>query len=105
VVVELLAVGLSNGTQIPPSDRAGCFFVLAMSPSAFVQGSEFDAYVESLAERLTSIPPAKGFSRVMLPGEPEALTREDRQKNGTPVAERTWEQINEVAQDLGVPVD
>jgi LDH2 family malate/lactate/ureidoglycolate dehydrogenase len=104
VVVELLAVGLSHGTQIPPTDRAGCFYVQAMSPSAFVAGNAFEAYVESLAERLTSMPPAKGFSRVLLPGEPEATTREDRQKNGIPVAERTWEQISQVASDLGVAV-
>ena len=105
VVVELLSAGLSGATRIPPEQRAGSFFVLAMAPSAFLPAADFETYVEGLAERLTSVAPAKGFARVMLPGEPEASTREDRKKNGIPVAERTWEQINATARDLGVTVE
>jgi LDH2 family malate/lactate/ureidoglycolate dehydrogenase len=105
VVVELLAAGLSGATRIPPTGRAGAFFVLAMSPSAFLPAKDFEAYVESVADRMESNVPAKGFSKVLVPGQPEASTREDRQKNGIPVAERTWEQLQETGKALGVTVD
>lgn len=104
VVVELLAVGLSGGALAPEGTRGSCFFALAMSPAAFVSRADFDAYVERIAERLTSVPPAPGFERVLLPGEPEASTRAERLREGIPVAERTWEQLEATARDLGVSV-
>ncbi|MGE3269014.1 MAG: Ldh family oxidoreductase [Chloroflexota bacterium] len=104
VVVELLAVGLSGGALVAEGTRGSCFFVLAMSPEAFLSRGDFDSYVESISERMTSTPPAPGFSRVLLPGEPEASTRAERLKDGIPVAERTWEQIQETASGLGVSI-
>jgi LDH2 family malate/lactate/ureidoglycolate dehydrogenase len=105
VVVQILSSGLSGATRVPPTQRAGAFFVLAMDPAAFLPAREFEDYVESVADRMSSTPPAKGFERVLVPGEPESSTREDRQKNGVPVAERTWEQIQETAKSVGVTVE
>jgi LDH2 family malate/lactate/ureidoglycolate dehydrogenase len=105
VVVELLSAGLSGATRIPPEQRAGSFFVLAMSPSAFLPAADFEAYVERVADRLTSVPPARGFSGVLVPGTPEASTRETRLREGIPVAERTWEQLQETASGLGISID
>ncbi|MCC7368129.1 MAG: Ldh family oxidoreductase [Chloroflexi bacterium] len=104
VVVELLAVGLSGGAMVAEGTRGSCFFVLAMSPTAFVSQADFDAYVDSISERMTATPPAPGFSRVLLPGEPEASTRAERLQEGIPVAERTWEQLEETAGGLGVSI-
>jgi hydroxycarboxylate dehydrogenase B len=104
VVVDLLAVGLSGGALVAEGTRGSCFFVLAMNPTSFVSQADFDSYVESISERMTSTPPAPGFSRVLLPGEPESSTRADRLKNGIPVAERTWEQLHETASGLGAAI-
>jgi hydroxycarboxylate dehydrogenase B len=104
VIVELLAVGLGGGQKVPEGQRASALFVLAMSPAAFGSARDFEEYVESVSARLTSIPPAPGFQRVMLPGEPEAMTREARLRDGVPVAERTWEQIEQTAKELGLAV-
>jgi hydroxycarboxylate dehydrogenase B len=105
VVVELLAVGLSGGAMVGEGTRGSCFFVLAMSPTAFVSQSDFDTYVESVSERMTSTPAAPGVARVLLPGEPEASTRAERLADGIPVAERTWEQLEETASGLGVSIN
>jgi len=104
VVVELLAVGLSGGAMVQDNTRGSCFFVLAMNPTSFVSQADFDGYVESISDRMTSTPPAPGFSRVLLPGEPEASTRAERLQDGVPVAERTWEQLHETAGALGVTI-
>ena len=40
----------------------------------------------------------------MMPGEPEAMTRETRLRDGVPVAEKTWEAIEQTASELGLTV-
>ncbi|MCC6175976.1 MAG: Ldh family oxidoreductase [Chloroflexi bacterium] len=104
VIVELLAVGLSGGDKVAKNERASCLFLLAVSPAAFRDSTDFAEYVEGVADRLTAIPPASGFSRVMLPGEPEASTREERRREGIPVPDRTWEAIQKTAGEVGAKI-
>ena len=104
VVVELLSVGLGGGHKGAEGKRSSGLFVLAMSPAAFGSAADFTEYTESVAARLTGIPPSPGFSRVMMPGEPEASTREARLRDGVPVPERTWEAIEQTAKEQGVTI-
>ena len=104
VVVQLLAVGLSGGERANGGGRGSCLTVLAIDPAAFRPPQEFVGYVEMIAERLKGIPPASGFSEVLVPGEPEARTREARSRAGIPLPERTWEAIEATARELGVAV-
>ena len=39
---------------------------------------------------------------VLVPGEPEARTRERRQREGIPIPHATWEAVRAVAAELGV---
>jgi LDH2 family malate/lactate/ureidoglycolate dehydrogenase len=105
VVVELLSVGLSSGDKVEPGRRASCITLIAVDPAAFRPQNEFIDYVESVAARLKAVPPAEGFSEVLVPGEPEARTRAERSRDGIPVAERTWEAIKESARGVGVTVE
>ncbi len=102
VVVELLSVGLSAGDRMAPGQRASCITLIAVDPAAFRPRDEFIDYVEGVAARLKAIPPAEGFTEVLVPGEPEARTRAARSRDGIPVAERTWETIKETAKGVGV---
>ena len=104
VVVQLLAVGLSGGELATPDARGSCLTVLAIDPGAFRPPEEFARYAETIADRLKAIPPAPGFSEVLVPGEPEARTREARSRDGIPLPERTWEAIQATARELGVAV-
>jgi hydroxycarboxylate dehydrogenase B len=104
VVVELLAVGLSGGDQVPAGQRASCLLVQAIDPSAFRPLGDFRAYAETVAARLTAIPPAPGFEEVLVPGEPEARTRAARSRDGVPIPDRTWDAIGATARELGVAV-
>ena len=102
VVVQLLAVGLSGGERA--DGRGSCLTVLAIDPGAFRPPDEFARYAETVAERLKAVPPAPGFSEVLVPGEPEARTREARSRDGIPLPDRTWEAIQATARELGVSV-
>jgi LDH2 family malate/lactate/ureidoglycolate dehydrogenase len=53
---------------------------------------------------LRAIPPAPGFDEVLAPGDPEARAREERERSGIPVAPALWQTLNELSDELGVPV-
>jgi LDH2 family malate/lactate/ureidoglycolate dehydrogenase len=50
------------------------------------------------------VPSAPGFDAVYLPGEPEAIRRAEREREGIPVEWSTWESIAGVAAELDVAV-
>ena len=77
-------------------------FVLAMDVARFTDPDHFRAEIEAQSEVVTGCPPAEGFESVLLPGEPELLTRADRERDGVPVAESTWQELVELAQQYGV---
>jgi LDH2 family malate/lactate/ureidoglycolate dehydrogenase len=41
---------------------------------------------------------------VLVPGEPEARTAEERRRDGIPVAARTWRELGDLGSGLGVEV-
>ena len=104
VVVEMLAVGLSHGESASQDARASCLFVACFDPTVFRPDGGFTDTVERTADRLKAVPPAPGFSEILLPGEPEARARAERSRNGIPLPDATWEAISGVAGDLGVRV-
>lgn len=73
---------LSNGT-----------FIIAMDIQAFVPMETFLDEVETLIDYMKATPPAPGFSQVLVPGEFEARTAQERRANGIPVDAETWRQI------------
>jgi uncharacterized oxidoreductase len=55
--------------------------------------------------RVKSKKPAPGVERVLIPGEPEAISAAARLKDGIPVADTTWAQIVEGGKSVGVDVE
>ncbi len=102
VIVELMAVGLSGGDAVPKTERGSCLFVACFDPGAFRPDDLFGESVERVAARLKSVKPAAGFDEILLPGEPEARAREERQRQGIPLPDDTWKAICRVANDLGL---
>ena len=100
VVAELLAVGLSSGDRVPIGQRASSLFTLALDPAAFRPADEFDASVRSTASRLKETRCADAVADVLLPGEPETLSRESR-AHAIPVPDATWQAL----MDLGAQLD
>jgi LDH2 family malate/lactate/ureidoglycolate dehydrogenase len=66
------------------------------------------AYEDALSKsirKIKAIPPAKGFSQVMMPGEPEYQTKLSREKNGIEIQTDTWESVRKAALTIGVNID
>ena len=77
-------------------------FILVIDVARFTEPDRFRAEIEAQSEVVTGCPPADGFASVMLPGEPELLTRAARERDGVPVAESTWQELVELAEHYGV---
>jgi LDH2 family malate/lactate/ureidoglycolate dehydrogenase len=77
--------------------------MMAIDIAAFVDREGFAAEVDALCARITASPPADGVERVLLPGDRAAASRRDREANGIPIPELTWELITKLADELSVP--
>jgi len=105
VITAMLAVGLSGGDLLDPSEHGSCLFIMCVDPEAFRPADQFGRAIEEIAARLKAVPPAEGFDEVLLPGEPEARSRARRSQEGIPVTDATWEALEATARRLGVPVE
>ena len=107
----LAAIGESDpsmaGAAAPPTepgqgDRTAGVFMLVVDPGAFGDPAAYVAGVASVTGALKRVPPAPGVGEVLLPGEPEARTRRQRQQEGVALPADTWTAIAEVAGRAGV---
>lgn len=110
VAVDLLGGALTGAplyadTQIGKSiyGTSGTF-VVAIDPEAFRPLAQFHSLADALIGRIRDVPPAPGVREILIPGEPELRTFEQRSREGIPLPEQTWEQILDAAKGLGVEV-
>jgi ureidoglycolate dehydrogenase (NAD+) len=78
-------------------------FIGAIKIENFVSVAEFKKNVGIMIDDLHATPPAKGFDRVLVPGEKEYLTRLQYEKEGIPVPTETFRELQACAQELDVP--
>ncbi len=75
--------------------------VVALNIEAFRPADEFNRASEEILRKIKGIPPAKGVSEVLFPGEPEKLASLSRAK-GIPIHDEVWQQISEAVRKVGV---
>lgn len=86
---------------IKPNLNIGHYFQ-AIDIKAFMDPEEFKAKIDEAVQAMHGSELAKGSERVYVPGELEWLKREERLKNGVPVAAGVWKDIVRVAEKNGV---
>ncbi|MGC9945337.1 MAG: Ldh family oxidoreductase [Bryobacteraceae bacterium] len=110
MMVEILCGALSGGAmsvdvggfRIPGKPiRASQTFV-ALDAGRFMPADEFHRRVEWLVRTVKSAAPAKGYSEVLVAGDPEWRAEADRRQNGIPLGDGTWQCLVETAAKLGV---
>ncbi len=103
VMIEIMAGALSGAAQscLPEFDGSHGTVLLAVNIGDFQPLDQFAEQVEQFAASVRETPLAPGFEGVMLPGEPEAMARRQRLESGIPVPEKTRQELNQIAQELG----
>jgi uncharacterized oxidoreductase len=77
-------------------------FTVAIDPDIFGGRDAYEALVRPVLDHAGAAAPGPGVERVLVPGEPEAISRERRLGEGIPIAEATWAELAEVSRTLGV---
>jgi uncharacterized oxidoreductase len=76
--------------------------MICLDTTRFLPPADFDKQVAGLFEWVKSAPLAQGATEILIPGEPEARLEAERRRDGIPVEDETWSQIQAAAGDLGV---
>ncbi len=80
-------------------------FMGAINVGRFVQVGQFKRNVGIMMDDLHATPPAKGFERVLVPGEKEYLTMLAYERDGIPIPHGTMNDLRSAAKELNVLLD
>ena len=106
LMVEALAGALSGAGCSNPHGgdfRDNALWVMAVNIDAFTPLEEFERSVGGLMDYVKSPPYAPGFAEILVPGEPEHRSALMRRREGIPLDDETWQQLTDVAKELGAP--
>jgi LDH2 family malate/lactate/ureidoglycolate dehydrogenase len=105
---SLLAQFIGRGlAQMDPSAYDGPRgvngpFVLAIDIGRFTDLDHFRAETEAQCAVVTGCLPAEGVPEVLLPGQPELATRAIRERDGVPVPDTIWDELQALAREYDV---
>ena len=110
VACELLGGALSGGGTFR-GEKAGKQRVLngmltvLIDPARLGTAESFAREARAYLDWLRRSPPAPGFDKVRIAGEPEREMRARREREGIPVDAETWREILSAAESLGLAPD
>jgi LDH2 family malate/lactate/ureidoglycolate dehydrogenase len=76
----------------PVLRNQGVTFIV-FRPDLFASRAEYDARADELEQRTRAVPPGAGFSEVLVPGDPEWRSREQRRAAGIPIPDDVWQRL------------
>jgi LDH2 family malate/lactate/ureidoglycolate dehydrogenase len=106
IMIEIVAGGLTGtGPAILPGyTHDYSTIVAALNIAAFQPLDEFRAMVDAYILALKQARKAPGVTEILVPGELEWHTREERLRDGISLPEATWERIVSAGAKLGVQI-
>ncbi len=76
--------------------------VAAIDIGQFTDMASYKEHIDNLIDGIKGLPKAEGFKEILVPGEPEERTFDDRIKNGIPLPEGTIRNLRGVAERFGI---
>ena len=108
LAVEFLAHVVTGSGAFAAKPLGGPFWghsgvtMIALRADLFRPLDQYSKSAEEMARRMRAVPPAPGFREVLVPGDPEARTRQARLRDGIPIPQALWRKITDLAASLGV---
>ena len=90
---------------VPDYKEGNAAFILTVDVKRFLPLAEFGAQVDALLRHVKSVPTDAETDEIMIPGEPEFRTMDQRERDGIPVTDAVWADILAVAERLGVSIE
>jgi uncharacterized oxidoreductase len=96
-----------GGTMQPDNPRPGGIvnnmLSVIIDPARLVDPAWLASELDATIAYVKSSRPIKAGEAVLVAGEPERIARAERERNGIPMNETTWEEITAAAQKVGLP--
>jgi uncharacterized oxidoreductase len=105
VIAELLSGPLAGADAYPGVTSRSGIFIFAVDATVFRPSADYEKALANTLGRIKAVPPGPGFDEVLVPGEPEARFRVQREQDGIPIPEDTWRAVCNVGAELGVNVE
>lgn len=107
IFAELLAGALVSDATVAtaehiPHGAINCMFSVIVDPAAFDDPEAIAKRTLEFCQSINECEPADGVDKVLLPGEPEHISRAKRGRDGIPVDPETLEQIIQTGVSFGV---
>jgi uncharacterized oxidoreductase len=104
LMVQILSrvLGQPDWRKEEPEAQANALWYLAIDISAFMPPADFRREMDELIQYIKSSKPAEGFDEIVMPGEIEQRRMKQREADGIPVDDATWQEIEQVAGELNV---
>lgn len=77
-------------------------FVASIDISKFMNIDKYKDHIDSLIDGIKALPKAEGFNEILVPGEPEERTYEERIHKGIPLPEGTIRNLQSVAKRFSI---
>ncbi|MEM3551939.1 MAG: Ldh family oxidoreductase [Candidatus Bathyarchaeia archaeon] len=112
-IIDILSGCLSGAAygrrvvSLYPEDQkcsVGQFF-LVINPDAFTPLREFKDMVDKAVQEIKACPTAPGYSEVLIPGEIEYRMEQKRLREGIPISDETWQQMEKICKEANVKLD
>jgi LDH2 family malate/lactate/ureidoglycolate dehydrogenase len=104
VMVEILCSVLSGGAMLTQMGQlwdstepmSASQYFLAVDVSRFLPLTEFAGRMQFIHQTVTGSRPAAGYDEVLIAGEPEWRTQENRKRDGIPLPKGVWKHLVEL---------
>jgi LDH2 family malate/lactate/ureidoglycolate dehydrogenase len=85
-----------------PPNIGHCF--AAIDIEGFMDLDQFKERLDWLVQEIKSSPLSEGSRGIFIPGEPELMVEDDRERNGVPISENVWQDLRELSKTYGEPL-
>jgi len=109
-ICELLAGAIGGGGTLKPANQqqgtiTNSMLAFVIDPARLAEPGWIAEEMRAIIGYVTASPPAKAEEPVLVPGDPERLSRAKRMKEGVPVDPETWREILAAAESLGLALE
>jgi len=94
-----------SGVAYHDNKRGNGVFMEAINIESFMPLDQFKREMDELIRTVKKSRPMPRFKEIMVPGEPESRSERQRIKKGVYIAEKTWEELTDVAKTLSVDIE
>lgn len=107
LICEILAGALAGAWSVQPGNpREGTIvnhmLTFILNPEVIGDRQSFEDEIRALIDYIKDSPTAKGVEEILIPGEPERISRAARLADGIAVDDVTWRSITRAGESVGI---